>query len=173
MAGDAGLAGASIEDIDLPGDGAYDFDLAVERIHAAVAAARAMPRDFVLVARADGMMTGAYGLDEAIRRLQAFEAAGADCLYGPLPPDMDGIRAICAAVSAPVNALAAGPFARVGLAEFAAAGVARVSLGSAMARATHATLIESGRAAIAGDFTPLAKGASGDAVDALLRSGAA
>jgi hypothetical protein len=89
--------------------GAYAFDLAVERIRAAVAAARALPRDFVLVARADGVMTGAYDLAEGIRRLRAFEAAGADCLYLPLPPDVDGLRAVCAAVRGPVNALAAGP----------------------------------------------------------------
>ncbi len=78
MACEAGLAGISIEDTMLPGDGAYEFDLAVERIRAASDAARALPRDFVLVARADGIMQGSYDLDEALRRLVAFEAAGAD-----------------------------------------------------------------------------------------------
>ena len=65
LAAEAGLAGASIEDTDLPGSGAYWFDLAVERVRAAAAAARALPRDFVLVARADGLMTGAYDVAEA------------------------------------------------------------------------------------------------------------
>ncbi len=170
LAAEAGLAGASIEDIDLPHDAAYGFDLAVERVRAAAAAARALPRDFVLVARADGVMTGAYDMAEALRRLRAFDAAGADCLYVPMPPDMAAVRAVCTATAKPVNALAAGPFVATSRADFAAAGVARISLGAALARVTHAALIEAGRAAIAGDFRPLGKGAKG--VDALLAAGA-
>ncbi len=75
-AAEAGLAGGSIEDTDLPGAGAYAFFLAVQRIRAAAAAARALPRDFVLVARADGLLTGAYDLREATARLEAFAEAG-------------------------------------------------------------------------------------------------
>jgi 2-methylisocitrate lyase-like PEP mutase family enzyme len=167
---EAGLAGASIEDIDLPGAEAYGFELAVERVRAAAAAARALPRDFVLVARADGVMTGAYGMDEALRRIRAFDAAGADCLYVPLPPDMEGLRAVCAATAKPVNALAAGAFAGISRADFAAAGVARISLGSALARVTHAALVEAGQAEIGGDFRPLGRGARG--IEALLAAGA-
>ena len=137
MACDAGVAGLSIEDIRLPTNDAYSFDLAVERIRAAVAAARALPRDIMLFAGADGVMCGSYDLQEGIRRLQAFENVGADGLYLPLPSSVADISTICASVSAPVNALAAGSFADVSLTQFAQAGVARISLGSALARATH------------------------------------
>jgi 2-methylisocitrate lyase-like PEP mutase family enzyme len=171
LAAEAGLAGASIEDTDLPGTAAYAFELAVERVRAAAAAARALPRDFVLVARADGLMTGSYGMDEALRRLRAFDAEGADCLYAPLPPDMDSLRVICAATAKPVNALAAGPFAAITRAAFAQAGVARISLGSALARVTHAALIDTAREILnRGDFAGLGRGAKG--VDALLARGA-
>jgi 2-methylisocitrate lyase-like PEP mutase family enzyme len=85
LAEEAGLAGLSIEDTDLPGTAAYPFDHAVERVRAAVSAARTLRRDMVLVARADGVMNGAYDLAEGLRRLRAFEKAGADCLYLPLP----------------------------------------------------------------------------------------
>jgi 2-methylisocitrate lyase-like PEP mutase family enzyme len=173
LAAEAGLAGLSIEDTALPADTPYDLDLAVERIRAAAAAARALPRDIVLVARADGMMTGQYDLAEALRRLQAFDAAGADCLYAPLPPDPQDIARICRATAKPVNALAAGPHAKLSRAEFAAMGVARISIGSALARATHRVIDEAARAMFgAGDFTPLTRGLSGDTVDALLRQGA-
>jgi len=77
LASEVGLAGICIEDTDLPSDTPFTRDLAAERIRAAAAAARALPRDFVLVARADGLLTGKYDLDEAIARLRAFETAGA------------------------------------------------------------------------------------------------
>ena len=174
LAAEAGLAGLSIEDVhEVEGSVGtpYGRDEAVERVRAGVAAARALPRDIVFCARADGVMTGGYDLDEGIARLQAFEAVGADCLYLPLPPDMDGLRRVASSVSAPVNALAAGPFTKVSLAEFAAAGIARVSLGSALARATHRAIVDAGEAMFGrGDFTPLAAGAKG--VDAMLERGA-
>ena len=174
LAAEAGLAGLSIEDTALPDDAPYDFDLAVERIRAAAAAARALPRDIVLVARADGLMTGRYGLDEALRRLRAFDAAGADCLYAPLPPEVADIATICRATTKPVNALAAGPHARISRADFAAMGVARISIGSALARATHRVIAEAAEAMFgAGDFSPLTRGLSGSTVDALLVKGGA
>ena len=173
LAGEAGLAGLCIEDVTPPDGAAYPFDLAVERVRAAASAARACRRDIVLCARADGVMTGAYGMDEGIRRMRAFEAAGADVLYLPLPPDMAALEALCRAVSGPVNALAAGPFTAVPLSEFAAAGVARVSLGSALARATHRVIADAGRAMFGqGDFTPLARSIGGEEVDAMLEKGA-
>jgi len=173
LACQAGVAGLSIEDILLPDSAAYPFDEAVERIRAAVAAARALPRDLVLFARADGVMTGAYDVDEGIRRLQAFEAAGADGLYLPMPPGMADLSRICASVTAPVNALAAGNFTHASLQDFAAAGVARVSLGSALASATHRTLVDAARALFdRGDFTPLGQVIEGDEVDDLLMRGA-
>lgn len=172
LACEAGLAGLSIEDINLPGDSAYPRELAVERIRAAVAAARALPRDLVLFARADGVMTGAYDVDEGIARLQAFEAAGADGLYLPLPPTMDELARVCASVSRPVNALAAGRFADATLADFARIGVARVSLGSALARITHRALVDVGGAILSrGEFAGLRDTIGGDKVDALLQRG--
>ena len=172
LAAEAGLAGLCIEDVMPPDGAAYDRDLAVERIRAA-AAARALPRDLVLCARADGVMTGAYDLEEGIARLRGFEAAGADVLYLPLPPGMDALGRIVRSVSAPVNALAAGPFTKHSLAEFAALGVARVSLGSALARATHRVIADAGRAMFGeGDFTSLSHSIGGAEVDAMLRRGA-
>lgn len=173
LACDAGVAGLSIEDIQLPSSSAYTFDHAVERIKTAMAAARALPRDVVVFARADGVMTGAYDVEEGLRRLQAFEAAGADGLYLPLPPGMNDIKRICSSVSLPVNALAAGRFTDVPLSEYAAAGVARVSLGSALARATHCVIEDAAKAMFGtGDFTPLGKAANGESIDALLKLGA-
>ncbi|MDF1854339.1 isocitrate lyase/phosphoenolpyruvate mutase family protein [Pseudooceanicola sp.] len=169
LAAEAGLAGISIEDTMLPGSGAYAFDLAVERIKAAVAAARILPRDFVLVARADGMLRGSYNLNEAIRRLQAFEAAGADCLYASAPPDLDGLARICGAVTAPVNVLVAGTMANHSRADFARIGVARISLGSSLARITHRVLIDAAEEMLtSGSFAGLQHSVSGRVVDKLL-----
>ena len=169
LSGEIGLAGISIEDTNMADIGFYAFDLAVERIKAGVAAARALNRDFVFVARADGIMNGNYGTDEALRRLQAFDAAGADCLYAPLPPSMEDLRRICAATEKPVNALAVGPFANVSRAEFAAAGVARISLGSGLARVTQGALIRAAQHILNdGDFSDIAEAAPGKDVEALL-----
>ena len=96
----------------------------------------------MLVARADGVMNGRYDLNEAIRRIKAFEAAGADCLYIPAPASMDDLARICAATTLPVNALAAGKFANISRAQFAAIGVARISLGAALARVTHRVIYD-------------------------------
>jgi 2-methylisocitrate lyase-like PEP mutase family enzyme len=172
LAAEVGLAGASIEDTDLPGQGAYWFGLAVERVQAAVAAARALPRDFVLVARADGLLNDAYDLEEAMRRIEAFAEAGADCVYAPLLPDMTAVKRACA-LKVPVNVLVTGPLVGPPLSAFAAAGVARISLGSGLARLTHATLRDAARDILgAGDFRGLAGAASGAEIDDLLAKGA-
>lgn len=169
LAAQAGLAGICIEDVPFGGDTVYDFDLAVAKIRAAATAARALPDDFVLTARADGIMIGAYDIDEAIRRLQAFAAAGADCLYAPMPASMVDLAQIVAQTDKPVNALVAGPFARHSRADFAAIGVARLSLGSALARATHRTIHDAATAMFdTGDFSALGNGLNGSIVDALL-----
>ena len=164
------LAGCCIEDVD--GQGApYTMAAAVARIENAVVQAREAPRDFVLCARADGVMHGAYDLAEAIDRLLAFEAAGADVLYCPAPGTPDDLRRIVEAVRAPVNALAAGAFLKLTLGDFAQIGVARVSLGSSLARATHAVIRDAGAAMFGdGDFTRLG-GAGGAEIDALLERG--
>lgn len=137
LAAEVGLAGIGIEDTALPAEDAYEFDLAVERIRAAADAARGLSRDFVLTARADGVLNGTYDLDEAIRRLQAFEAAGADCLYAPMFGTADDLRRICGSVTAPVNVLILGEYGRMSAAELGACGTARISLGSKLARAVQ------------------------------------
>jgi 2-methylisocitrate lyase-like PEP mutase family enzyme len=129
----AGLAGCSIEDFS--GDEAnaiYDVGLAVERIAAAADAARALKHDFVLTARAENFLHGRPDLDDTIRRLQAFEKAGADVLFAPGLSTMDHVRAVCSAVTKPVNVLAVPGFTVAGLAE---AGVRRISLGSKLTTA--------------------------------------
>ncbi|CUH80167.1 isocitrate lyase/PEP mutase family protein [Tropicibacter naphthalenivorans] len=169
LSAEVGLAGISIEDTALPDARPYDAALAAERIRAAASAARALPGDFVLVARADGVMNGQYDLAEAIARIQSYEAAGADCVYIPLPPSFDDLKTICAATRLPVNALAAGGFTKHSRAEYAAAGVARISLGSALARVTHRVIHDAAKAMFEdGDFTPLAMGISSDIIDPML-----
>lgn len=145
LSSEAGLAGCSIEDTKLPSSEPYPFAQAIARIEAAVDVIRALNRDFVLTARADGVMNQKYNCEEAIRRLQAFAVAGADVVYAPLPPSMDDLARICREVDAPVNALAAGRFLEYGYDDFARIGVARISLGSSLARATYTTTINSAR----------------------------
>jgi 2-methylisocitrate lyase-like PEP mutase family enzyme len=174
LSGEAGLSGISVEDTQMiPGNAPYAFDLAVERIKAGAAAARALKRPFVFCARADGVMHGSYDLAEAIRRLQAFEAAGADLLYIPVPPGRAELVQILAAVTKPVNALAAGPLKQLTVAELATIGVRRISTGSQIARLTHAAIREATTAMLDhGSFAPLAATASGEEIDALLLKGA-
>jgi 2-methylisocitrate lyase-like PEP mutase family enzyme len=173
LSGEVGLSGISVEDTRMvPGNPAYVYDLAVERIRAGAAAARALKRPFIFCARADGVMNGVYTLDEAIRRLQAFEAAGADLLYIPVPPGKAELAKILAAVSTPVNALATGPLKQLSVPELAAMGVRRISTGSQIARLTHAAIRDSVTAMLGqGSFAPLAGTASGDEIDALLLKG--
>lgn len=174
LAAEAGLSGCSIEDTQMvAGNPAYDFSVAVERIRAAVAAARGLGRPFVLCARADGVMHGSYDLDEGILRLQAFEAAGADLLYLPVPPDRAGLARVLASVSGPVNALAAGPLRALSVAAMAAMGVRRISTGSQIARLTHAAIRDAVTGMLRdGNFAALKGAASGDEIDALLQRGA-
>lgn len=168
-----GLAGISIEDTEFPSGQPYDFALAVERIRAAASAARDLPHDFVLVARADGVMNGTYDMAEALKRIRAFDAAGADCLYVPFPPTLDDVAATIKATTKPVNVLIAGPFAQHSRKAYADMGAARLSLGSSLARATHRTLHDAATAMFgSGDFTPLTQGISGKIVDQLLIKGA-
>lgn len=170
LAAQAGLAGCSIEDTDLPGSGAYPFDLAVERVRAAVAAAG--EATIVLTARADGYLNKTYDADEAVRRCRAFAEAGAEVIYAPLAP-MEAQEELCR-IGTPVNLLAAGRFAERPVADYAAIGVARISIGGALARVTHKTIVEAGRAMLErGDFSPLTNSAGGAEIDPLLERGAA
>ncbi len=141
-----GLAGGSIEDAS--GDPArpiYDLSLAVERVAAAVEAARALKVPFVLTARAENFLHGRPDLEDTIRRLQAFEKAGAEVLYAPGLTQLDQIRTLCSSVSRPVNVvmgLVGGAFSVQQLAE---AGVKRISLGSSLARAALGALMRAAR----------------------------
>lgn len=151
---EAGLVGGSIEDAS--GDAArpiYDMSHAVERVSAAAAAARALPFPFVFVARAENYLHGRPDLDDTIRRLQAFEAAGADALYAPGLTTADEIRAVCTSVSKPVNYLAGLRNTRFTVADLAALGVRRISVGSALTRvALGASLRAAREMATAGTF---------------------
>lgn len=173
LSAEVGLSGISVEDTRMiPGNPAYAFDLAVDRIRAGAATARALGRPFVFCARADGVMNGTYGLAEGIRRLQAYQAAGADLLYLPVPPGKAELATILAAVSKPVNALAAGPLKAMTVSELATMGVRRISTGSQIARLTHAAIRDSVSAMLdKGSFAPLTGTASGDDIDALLLKG--
>ena len=104
LAAEVGLVGGSIEDATGDKDKPlYDIGLAAERVAAAAEAARALPFPFTLTARAENFLRGNPSLDDTIRRLQAFEKAGADVLFAPGLPDLAAVRAVCAAVSKPVN----------------------------------------------------------------------
>lgn len=145
-AAEAGLAGCSLEDH--TGDRSrpiYDHGLAVERIAAAAEAARGLDRDFVLTARAENFMWGRPDLDDTIRRLQAFEAAGADVLYAPGLPDLDAVRMVCTAVTRPVNVVIGVAGMAATADDLAAAGVKRISLGSTLARLAFGAFVEAAR----------------------------
>jgi 2-methylisocitrate lyase-like PEP mutase family enzyme len=142
----AGLVGGSIEDATGdPHRPIYEFQHAVERIAAAVEAARALPFAFVLVGRAENFLHGRADLDDTIRRLQAFEAAGADALYAPGLTRAEDIRAVCAAVGKPVNVVMGLKNAKFSVAELAAMGVRRISVGSALSRAALGAFVRASR----------------------------
>ena len=126
---EAGAVGGSIEDYD-PSGRLYERGHAVERVAAAVEAARALGFRFMLTARAENHIRGNPDLSDTIERLLAYEAAGADVLYAPGLRTTDEIRELCAAVSRPVNVLALGGLS---FAEIAGAGAQRVSVGGALA----------------------------------------
>ena len=141
-AAEAGASGGSIED--WSGEAIYDFTLAVERIHAAAEAAHALEIPFTLTARAENLIRGRDDLGDTLRRLQAFEAAGADVLYAPGLKTLDEVRAVTSAVTKPVNVLA--PLVRgATVSELAAAGAKRLSVGGALTMASVAPLLRAGR----------------------------
>jgi len=161
-AAETGLAGCSIEDH--TGDRAdpiFPFDLAVARIRAAAVASQQLPHDFVLTARCENLLWGRNDLDDTIRRLQAFEAAGADVLYAPGLHDLATIRTVCASVSKPVNVVMGMPGATFCLDDLAAAGVKRVSVGSALARAAFGAFVTAAREMASGCCFTFSQGAIG------------
>jgi 2-methylisocitrate lyase-like PEP mutase family enzyme len=146
LAAAAGLVGGSIEDT--TGDRArpiFDFAEAVDRVTAAAEAARSLPFPFTLTARTENFLHGRPDLDDTIRRLQAFEAAGADVLFAPGLPTIDAVRTVCTSVSKPVNFMVAIPGRSFSVAELAAAGVRRISLATTMYRAAMGGLADAAR----------------------------
>lgn len=142
VAAEIGLAGCSIEDhTGRKDDPIFEFDLAVERIQAAVEAARQLPHDFVLTARCENFLWNRPDLADTLSRLKAFEEAGADVLYAPGLHDLDTIRTVCAACEKPVNVVMGMPGATFGVRDLAAAGVKRISVGSALARAAFGAFV--------------------------------
>ena len=175
LAAEVGLVGCTLEDSTMdPNQPSYDFEIAVARMAAAVEAAEALPIDFTICARADGILVGSYGVDEAIRRLQAFETIGAHVVYCPLPPSMKDLATICASVSTPVNVLCAGKFTQYTRDDFAKIGAARISIGGALARVTHGVVADIGTAMLStGDFSGLSKAMNSGEVDKLMKAGEA
>ena len=146
LAAQAGVVGGSIEDAS--GDEKkpiYDFALAVERVHAAVEAARALPFGFVLTARAENYLHGRPDLDDTLRRLQAFEKAGADVLYAPGLKDLATIRSVVKAVTRPVNVVMSSADPAITAEELAQAGVRRISVGGALCRLALASVLNAAR----------------------------
>jgi 2-methylisocitrate lyase-like PEP mutase family enzyme len=146
LAGEAGLVGCTIEDTTgNPQHPLYDDSLAVERIAAAVEAARALPFPFMLTARAHNLLFPNPSLDATIHRLQAFENAGADVLFAPGLPDLAAVKAVCAAVSKPVNFMAGIKGKSFPVGELAAAGVKRISLATSLYRAAMTGFLNAAR----------------------------
>ena len=146
LAAETGVVGGSIEDAtgntDKP---IYDFQLAVERVHAAVESARSLAFPFVLTARAENYLHGRRDLDDTIRRLQAFEKAGADVLYAPGLKDLATIRTVAASLGKPLNVVAGLLDPAVTAAELAQAGVKRISIGGALCRLALAHMMKAAR----------------------------
>lgn len=138
LAGEIGLAGCSIEDS--VGTTVYDFDLSVVRV-----AAAARHSKIVLTARAENFLRGKPDLDDTIRRLQAYEKAGADVLMAPGLPDLGSVRKVCASLSKPFNFMAGIKGKSFSVAELQAAGVRRISLATSLYRAAMTGLIDAAR----------------------------
>lgn len=146
LAARAGLVGCTIEDATGdPDRPLYDFEHAVERIAAAAEAARSLPFPFLLTARAHNLLYDEGGLDETIRRLKAFEEAGADVLFAPDLPDLDSVRTVCGALSKPFNFMAGIPGKSFSAGELEAAGVRRISIATSLYRAAMTGFLEAVR----------------------------
>jgi 2-methylisocitrate lyase-like PEP mutase family enzyme len=146
LAGDAGIAGCSIEDMaSHPDHSIYDFELAVERVHAAAGAARSLPYPFTLTARAENYLVGRPDLAGTIRRLQAYQEAGADVLYAPGLVSKENIASLVGSVDRPVNVVMGLQGAQLSLAELSEIGVKRISVGSALSRAALGAFLRAAR----------------------------
>jgi 2-methylisocitrate lyase-like PEP mutase family enzyme len=148
LAGEVGLVGGSIEDASGNRERPlFDAGHAVERVAAAVQAARALPFAFTLTARSENFLRGNPDLDDTIKRLQAFEKAGADVLMAPGLPDLAAVRAVCASLSKPFNFMVGIKGKSFSAAELEAAGVRRISLATSLYRAAMSGLVAAAREA--------------------------
>jgi 2-methylisocitrate lyase-like PEP mutase family enzyme len=146
LAAGVGLVGGSIEDATGDKDRPlFDIGQATERVAAAVRVARTLPFPFTLTARTENFLRGNPNLDDTIARLRAFEKAGADVLMAPGLPDLAAVRAVCAAVSKPVNFMAGIRGKSFTVAELQAAGVRRISLATSLYRQAMSGLVEAAR----------------------------
>jgi len=146
LAAKVGLVGCTIEDATGNQDSPlYDIRLAAERIAAAAEATRALPFPFILTARAHNLLYGTPSLDDTIRRLQAYEKAGADVLFAPGLPDLAAVRAVCESMSKPVNSMVGIKGKSFSVGELAAAGVRRISLATSLYRAAMTALLAAAR----------------------------
>ena len=146
LAAETGLVGGSIEDASGAKDKPlYDLGHATERVAAAVEAARTLPFPFTLTARAENFLRGNPDLEDTIRRLQAFERAGADVLFAPGLPDLAAVRTVCASLSKPFNFMAGIKGKSFTVAELETAGVRRISLATSLYRAAMTGLVDAAR----------------------------
>ncbi|MGI8553690.1 MAG: isocitrate lyase/PEP mutase family protein [Dehalococcoidia bacterium] len=142
LAAETGLVGCSIEDASGEKERPlYDIDAATERVAASAAAAKSLGFAFTLTARSENFVRGNPDLDDTIKRLQAYERAGADVLMAPGLPDLEAVRTVCAALSKPYNFMAGIKGRSFSTAELAAAGVRRISIATSLYRAAMSGLI--------------------------------
>ncbi|MGH1483288.1 MAG: isocitrate lyase/PEP mutase family protein [Geminicoccales bacterium] len=142
LAAEAGLAGCSIEDYS--GTVIYDLGLAKERVAAAVEAARGLPADFMLTARAENLIRGRQDMDDTVKRLQAYESLGADVLYAPGLRNLNQVRLVTGSTSKPVNVLIGGT-TDMTVPALAEAGVKRISVGGALTWVAYGAMIKAAR----------------------------
>ncbi|MEM7015702.1 MAG: isocitrate lyase/phosphoenolpyruvate mutase family protein [Pseudomonadota bacterium] len=163
---EAGAVGGSIEDYSR--EELYDFNQAVERVAAAAEAAQSLEFPFALTARAENLLRGRNDMDDTIRRLQAFEAAGADVLYAPGLKTIEEVQQVIKEVNKPVNVLAT-MIPGITVAELAEAGVKRISIGGALAHVAYGALVDGAREMQeAGSFSWLANRSADNDVRPLL-----
>jgi 2-methylisocitrate lyase-like PEP mutase family enzyme len=146
MAAGVGLVGGSIEDATGRKEAPiFDLSFATERVAAAAEAARTLPFPFTLTARAENHLHGRTDLDDTVRRLQAYEKAGADVLFAPALPDLEAVRTVCSSLGKPVNFMVGIRGKSFTVAELAEAGVRRISLAASLYRAAMTGLIDAAR----------------------------
>ena len=142
-AAEMGVVGGSIED--WSGERIYDFSHAVERVAAGAEMARSLPVPFTFVARAENLIRGRPDLDDTIKRLQAFEKAGADVLYAPGLRDLETMRTVVQAIGKPLNVVMSAADPALTAAEMEAVGVKRLSVGGALSRLALAAFMKGAR----------------------------